>query len=366
MKKQNPITQKDLETYFQKTFGKSIDELLGPESFFRYTKEGHDMLVEAISHYTNWNFNTQHGLYLTDSNDPRALLVHPKVSRLSDLPDLTSFLGKINELRSDAELHHRLMQKGIEEVFEKEEKQELEDRIELYLKETKNTNLDEYLSQKEPQRSTNINALLKEFAQTEIINNDVYTIDYNGEVHRQTNEGCFELSVISSKDHLIDAVYGSRLNRDEFYFQASRYVRKNKPISREEIENKVRENLDMEFEDIINGKNISASQRTKMLNKLHFYFSEVYQDREGDMIFPNPHDESKTVAITDIENPKDYFQNISSVHEFIEKLKHARTRRDRYFEIHERAQNDPELKTRLDAIRKRVEREEGEQEREER
>ena len=359
MKKQNPISQKDLETYFQKTFGRSVDDLLGPESFFRYTKEGHDMLVEAISHYTDWNFDTQHGLHLTDSNDPRALLVHPKVSRLSDLPDLTSFLGKINELRSDAELHHRLMQKGIEEVFEKEEKQELEDRIELYLKETKNTNLDEYLSQKEPQRSMNINALLKEFAQTEIIKNDVYVRNPEGTSIRQTDTGSFILSHIESKEHVIHIIHGSKVNRDLFLLFASPHVRRNRPINPELVQKEIHERTGLYFEDILKeDSTISPEQKIKVLNSIHFYFSEVYQDEDQAMVFPHPEDENKTVSLKKIPKASSYFQDITHLDEFVEKLQQLRVGRDKYYDIHERAQKDPELKKRLDAIRKRIEREE--------
>ena len=363
MKNSRKITQADLEKFFQQELGKSTNDLLGKNKYARYTRDGNDMLIACFTHFTGWKMNSVHGLHIRDEQHPEAFLAHPKVTTMNDLPDLGSYLAKINEMRTDAPLHQRIIQQGVEKHLVDEEKKVIEAKIEAYLHEKNRSSIDHVLSLKEPERSGTINDILRSIAHTSIQNGDVHIIDPKGTSHQQTHSRDFELSHVSSKEHLVHLVHGSKENRDQFLFLASPHVRRNLSITLDSVQAELKARTDKSLEEVIEGTKMTTRERIQALNTIHFYFSEVLRDSDGDLVFPKPGNVNKVVSIKNVSNPERYYEEMNSVEAFMEKVMKARKQRDHYYEYEQIITEDIDLTNRIERLQKKNGRGNGEMER---
>lgn len=364
MNQKNQITRKDLEGYFQKEFDISVDELLGEGRYFRYTKEGHDMLIAGLTHFTDWKLTSEHGLHIQDIYNPKAFLANPNIRSMNDLPDISSYMETINKLRTDRELHTQLIQKGLETLKDQEVKDELEKQIVELLADTRFANIDALLESGEPERSEHMEMIFKKFSHTVIRDNNIYIIDPSGGEHQQTNSRDFSFTTLTSREQFLEAVKGSRENRDLSLRIQSYFVRNGLAITKDRINQEMDERVSSSLEDVFTDQTLTEKEKVKRLNTMHFFFSEVYIDNDGDLVFPHPDDQQKMVSVTNLEHTDSYFENITSPKAFIDRVVQAREARDRYYRMHEKLKEDPELKQRIDERRKKREQERGEEERE--
>ena len=364
MIKKKQITRKDLEGYFQKEFDISVDELLGEGRYYRYSKDGHDMLVAGLNHFTDWKMTSEHGLHIQDINNPKAFLANPNIRSMNDLPDLNSYLETINKLRTDRELHTRLIQRGLETLKDQEVKDDLDKQIIEQLADTDYSNIDALLTSAEPERSKQMKLIFEKFSHTTIRDNNIYIIDPSGGEHQQTHSGDFSFTTITSREQFLEAVKGSRENRDLSLRIQSYFVRNGLEITKDRIDKEMDERVSSSLEDLFNDQNLTEKEKVKRLNTIHFFFSEVYMDNDGDLVFPHYEDQQKIVSVTNLKNTERYFEDISTPEEFIHKLSHARKARDHYYHLHEKMKKEPQLKKRIDERRKKREQERSDEEHE--
>ncbi len=356
MNKKKQITRKDLEGYFQKEFDISVDELLGEGRYYRYSKDGHDMLVAGLNHFTDWKITSEHGLHLQDINNPKVFLANPNIRSMNDLPDLNSYLETINKLLTDHELHKQIIQNGLETLKDQEVKDALEKQILELLADTNYANIDALLESAEPERSEQMKLIFKTVSHITIHDNNIYIIDPSGGEHQQTHSGDFSFGTLRTRNQFLEAVKGSRENRDLSLRIQSYFVRNGLAITKDRINQEMEERVSSSLDDLFNDPTLTEKEKVKRLNTMHFFFSEVYMDTDGDFVFPHPEDQSKVVTVTNLENTERYYENITNPQEFIHKLSHARKARDHYYHLHDKLKEQG-LKKGIEDRRKKREQE---------
>lgn len=209
---------------------------------------------------------------------------------------------------------------------------ELKTRIEAFLK-VRGWDFDKLFDQKRSykQRKEKMNEVLREFAYTYVDeHNNIIALDQSGRDHKVTSDVLFSLKDIKGPDHFVYMTNGFRENRDLSFCIASAFVRNNKPIEKEAVERIIKENWGISLDDVVEGRGRFADKvsRIEALNEIHFYLTEVYQDKDIDLVTPYSKDESIIMKLTGIGDPATYYDSIDSVDTFIEKAKKARLVRD--------------------------------------
>jgi hypothetical protein len=327
---QNKIVDlEQLKNYFQKEHGKSLDDLFKDSSYYRFTKEGGDMLLAGIEHYTGWKMG-KFGLEMQDPVNPRAYLAHPKVKNMSDLKTLDAYLAKINELRKDRIMHLHLIQKGKDAADESDREDKLKKDVSEFL-EKQGWDLSMLFDSKRSmsQRKEKMNAVLRKFSKTYINEEqNVVIINPIGETHQATKDGGFTFSKIENTDHFLSIVRGFKQNRDLSYYIASPFVGHGEVITHEKAQYIAQEKLGFSLPSVLLGKGMTETERNTQLDSLHFYLSEAHQDGDMDLVVSHPHDETRLVSIKEIKDKENYYTSIQTLDDFMDKVKLARNRRD--------------------------------------
>lgn len=343
------ISRSDLKHYFEQEHEKSLEHLFGDDSYYRYTREGNNILEAGINHYTGWKFGKK-GLEFHDpKNDPLVRLHHPQVKTLEDLKTVELYLSKINELRRDRRKHFEIIQEGKNMTFEQGKEEVLKKHVSEFLKK-EGWDLEMLFDGKRSmrQRQEKMNAVLRTFSKT-YINEDQNVVILNpiGETHQVTKDGGFTFSKIENTDHFMDIVRGFKQNRDLSFFIASPFVQHGQAITHDQAKYIAQEKLGFSLTSVIEGKGMSEFDRNKQLDSLHFYLSEAHQDSDMDIVVSHPNDETRFVSFKDIENKEQYYTSMRTLDDFIAKVKHARNSRDILHEamnrLHELGKKDQEV-----------------------
>ncbi len=343
------ISLSDLKHYFENQHDKSLDDLFGDTSYYRYTREGNDILEAGIEHYTGWKMGKK-GLTLHDpKHDPLVHLHHPEIQKMQDLKTVELYLSKINQLRKDRKKHFEIIQEGKSKIFDQGKEQTLKNQISEFLSKD-GWDIDMLTDQKRSlkQRSEKMNAVLRTFSKT-YINEEQNVVIMNpiGETHQVTKDRGFTFSKIEDTDHFLRIVRGFKQNRDLSFYIASPFVEHGEEITHEKAQYIAQEKLGFSLSSIIEGKEMTVSERNGQLDSLHFYLSEAHQDSDFDLVISHPNDEKNFVLIKEIENKEDYYTSIRTVDDFMDKVKHARNRRDMLHNalnrIHELGKKDQEF-----------------------
>jgi hypothetical protein len=324
-----PIERSSLDQYFHKEHGKTLEELFDMDSYYRYTKEGADILLAGIEYYTGWKMG-KIGLQLQDPNEPRAFVAHPKVESMNDIKSAQEYLDKINQLREERDLHYQILEEGKKLVHEREKEETLEEEVADFLKE-RGWNFEMLFDAKRSakQRKERMNEIFKHFAKSYVNKeNNVVILNPVGEEYQVTKTGDIKLGEIKNKEHFIHVVQGFKQNRDLSFFIASPFVRERREITVNAVEEVAQEKLGFSFEDAVEGKGMTKKERSKHLDALHFYLTESHQDKDKDIVVSHPRDEKQFVSFKNIENKEQYYDSIESIDDFMEKVISARKQRD--------------------------------------
>jgi len=328
------ISKKELKIYFKEK-GADLDKLFDPERYDRYTEENHSLLADTFEYFTDWKL-TEKGLELQGYPDERAKFIYPKITSMNEFKNPDEYLRYINQFREDKAHHIEMIEKGREQL----ERDKLKESINEFLQETKNTNIEEMLtlSDSKPERNEMMNSVLEKFAHSKIIDENIYTIDPRGGEHQQTNSGMFLFSKIQSADHFIQLIEGSKEIRNRTFFLKSKFVRQGKRITKEAVHQKVEEMSNHLMDDILLGTGMSQEERLSRLQQIHFHFTEVRRDMDGDMVFPRPDNPMQVVSNKDMKNQPDYYKSIKTLDELIKKMESARLQRDLHYLAHEQVE----------------------------
>jgi hypothetical protein len=323
------ISLSDLKHYFDQHHEKTLDDLFGDTSYYRYTREGNDILEAGIEHYTGWKMG-KFGLQIQDPNDPHAYLAHPKVQNMSDLKTIEAYLSKINELREDRSMHLQLLQKGKNTAFEKEKEDVLKIEVSEFL-EKQGWNLSMLFDPKRSmnQRKEKMNAVLRTFAHSYINKeNNVVILNPVDKEYQVTKSADLHLTDIKDTDHFMHVLRGFKQNRDLTFFIRSPFVQQGTEVTQRAAEEIAQDKLGFNLESVIKGEGMAEKERTKHLDSLHFFLTESHQDADMDIVVSHPQDEKRFVSFKDITEKARYYESIKSLEDFMEKVKKARSYRD--------------------------------------
>lgn len=329
MKSQKPITKKELKSYFTEQ-GVDIDKLFNPEKYDRYTYENYKRIKGAVEHYTDWDV-TEQGIEFVHPDYPDGRMRFMKVESINNVQSVDEYLELINHLRDT----DRFLDM-IEQAVDKAEEIEFQEHINELLEKKYGVNLDHVISMPiGEERNSRLNEALKDVAHAEIKDGNIIFYDPLDQGRQLGHSNKMSLDAIQSPDHFVNFASGVRLVRNVSLRVESDYVRQGRGISKRAIDRFLHKLDSPGLEKVLKERDKSGFYKEK-LEAIHFYFSEVYRDRDNDMVITLPDEPTKSIAIPDLKSQDRYFEDISSVDQFIDMIKRAREDRDDFYKGYER------------------------------